>query len=162
MDDSRAVFEKEKDPVHTFVDEMMQKIAAAAGPLAPKKTPALVAASISTVRGLLLVDGFDLEYIRNVLEWAVCEPFWSRNLLTIAGLRKQSANGAIKFRNMAAQYDKDPVVSGRLAAAAREKALDAETRRAEAEMMPRPGVVTASQEESSQILCDWLRKRRRA
>lgn len=153
-----AVFEEDRT-VHDFVIATIDRIVLEAGSLAPKRTDSLVASSVSTIKKLVTVDGFQLPYVQSVVLWALSDPFWSRNLLSLAGLRKKNTNGLMKFQVMAAQFDKDPVVLGRRAAVAREKALDAETRRAEAEMMPRPGVEAISPEEAKEILSAWRGQR---
>ncbi len=72
--------------------------------LAPKSHDLLKNSSV-VVDKLIRLDGFSLEYIRCVLQWAVQDDFWSDNLLSIAGLRK-TKEGLTKFQKIAAAYER--------------------------------------------------------
>lgn len=57
------------------------------------------------VEKLSRIDGYDLnDEIRPALWWAVQDDFWSKNVLSLAGLRKKGQNGEMKFVNLYASY----------------------------------------------------------
>lgn len=89
-----------------FVAGFIKYICDNRGKLAPKNTDILFEKSLDTVDKLIRIDGFNLDYIRDVTRWAVEDDFWSTNFFSLASLRKKSDNGATKFANMASKYDK--------------------------------------------------------
>lgn len=72
---------------------------------APKNTKALINNSLDTLDKLIRLDGFSLDYIKDVSRWAVDDEFFSTNFFSLAPLRSKSKNGATKFANMASKYD---------------------------------------------------------
>lgn len=80
-----------------------------------KNHPSLVKISDSKVKAgalaleqLVRIDKYDLEKdILPSLRWAVGDEFWSTNILSLAGLRKQSKNGETKFQNLMAAYSRN-------------------------------------------------------
>ena len=61
--------------------------------------------SADTVDKLIRIDGFDLDYIKHVLWFAVNDDFWSDNVLSLAGLRRKT-DGLTKFQKIANSYEK--------------------------------------------------------
>ena len=53
---------------------------------------------------LIRLDGYNIEDIKESLEWAVNDDFWSPNIVTLTGLRKKSTNGSTKFQNMLGKF----------------------------------------------------------
>jgi len=53
---------------------------------------------------LMRLDGYKMEDIKESLEWAVADDFWSPNIVTLTGLRKKSTNGSTKFQNMLGKF----------------------------------------------------------
>lgn len=62
--------------------------------------------SFKTVDLLIRKDGFDLEYIKKVLKWAIKDDFWSSNVISLASLRKKSS-GLTKFQKVANSYERE-------------------------------------------------------
>lgn len=70
-----------------------------------KITETKIKSGAEVIEKLIRIDGFDLEKdIRPVLHWAVDDDFWSNQIRSLAGLRKQSKNGESKFANLVASY----------------------------------------------------------
>lgn len=75
---------------------------------APSLTKTHLEKSYKTIIDLCRLDGFEWEYVKTVVYWAVKdENFWSDNLQSLATLRKKSeTNGLKKFQNIAKSYEK--------------------------------------------------------
>jgi len=59
------------------------------------------------IEKLTRLDGYDLdEDIRPALAWAVHDDFWSKQVRSLASLRKYGNNGEMKFVNLLSQYYK--------------------------------------------------------
>lgn len=71
------------------------------------KTKNLEENSLEEIDKLVRLDGFDLEYIRKVIGWAVKDEFWSNQVFSLAGLRTKKASGLTKFQNISAAYEKE-------------------------------------------------------
>lgn len=83
-----------------FQDEVSRRFPT----LAPKVTKALVESGAETIDKLIRLDGFSLEDIRKVLLWAISDEFWSKQVRSLACLRKVSDNnGLTKFQNIQAK-----------------------------------------------------------
>lgn len=54
---------------------------------------------------LVRIDGHDWELIKQVLRWALSDEFWSRNLRSLASVRKRGPSGLPKFENCLSQMD---------------------------------------------------------
>jgi len=83
--------------------------------LAPK-ADGLFENSCKVVDQLIRIDDFDLEYIRDVLLWAVKDHFWSGNLFSLASLRKKDKDDPrTKFQKIANSFEKEkkPIRGGR-------------------------------------------------
>lgn len=91
--------------IQNFVDEFISYIKTQKGNLAPKSAN-LKEKSLETVDKLIRIDGFDLDYIKNVCRWALKDEFWSGAFFSLSELRKTSQNGNLKFQNMANAYEK--------------------------------------------------------
>ena len=91
--------------IQNFVDEFISYINQQKGNLAPKSNN-LRNNSLDTVDKLIRIDGFDLDYIKNVCRWALKDEFWSGAFFSLSELRKTSQNGNLKFQNMANAYEK--------------------------------------------------------
>lgn len=61
--------------------------------------------STNTVDKLIRIDGFDIDYIKHVLWFAVNDDFWSDNVISLAGLRKKT-DGLTKFQKIANSFEK--------------------------------------------------------
>ena len=73
-----------------------------------KITDTKINAGAETLDKLVRIDGFDLEgQIRPALHWAVDDDFWSSQIRSLAGLRRQSKNGEMKFANLMASYKRN-------------------------------------------------------
>jgi len=76
-----------------------------------KKAPVsknLLENSSKTVDLLIRKDGFELDYIRKVLWWAIQDDsFWAGNLLSLASLRKKNDDLVTKFQSIANKYDEN-------------------------------------------------------
>jgi len=106
---------KNNPPLKTFSPELCKFVEAFVGYVvkekgnkAPKIDQSLISKSCTTVDRLVRIDGFDLDYVKGVCRWAIQDDFYSTNFFSLAPLRKKSKNGATKFVNMAAKFDKDP------------------------------------------------------
>jgi len=98
--------DKNTDKIKNFVREFASYISSVHKNKAPKVTNSLISQSADTVDKLIRIDGFTLDYIKSVCRWAVKDDFYCTNFFSLAALRKKSSNGATKFANMAAKYDK--------------------------------------------------------
>lgn len=61
--------------------------------------------SLDTIDKLTRLDGFQEEYIFEVIRWAKKDDFWSSQLYSLAGLRKKNGDRT-KFQKIVAAYDK--------------------------------------------------------
>jgi hypothetical protein len=61
--------------------------------------------SAETVDKLIRLDGFTLDYVRQVLVFAVNDEFWSDNTLSLASLRRKT-DGLTKFQKIASSFEK--------------------------------------------------------
>ena len=95
-----------------FTTQAIESISAHMGNLAPKKTKSLVKNSADTIDKLVRIDGFELDYIKSVIEWAMNDDFWKKNALSLASLRtKSKSNDLTKFQNMANSYERSKTAS---------------------------------------------------
>ena len=75
----------------------------------PKKLPTSknhLESSLNTLKKLTSIDGFDENYIFDVLRWAKKDDFWQDQIYSLAGLRKKNKDGLTKFQNIIISYDK--------------------------------------------------------
>ena len=75
------------------------------GKRAGTPTESLVRKGAETVGRLVMIDGFEFEYIRRVLLWANKDPFWQDKVLSLAALRKKT-DGLMKFQRIATAYER--------------------------------------------------------
>ena len=61
--------------------------------------------SLETISKLIRIDGFEEDYIYEVIRWAKQNDFWCGQLYSLAGLRKKNG-GRTKFQKIIASYDK--------------------------------------------------------
>jgi len=95
-----------------FVLGFVKFISKNKGNLAPKSKN-LVKDSAEAVDKLIRLDGFDLEYITEVVRWAVKDDFWANNVLSLVGLRRKNKEGITKFQNIANKYESGKKKQGR-------------------------------------------------
>ena len=96
--------------IEDFVYTAINRISELMGNLAPQKTPALEKSSSETIDKLVRIDGFDLDYIKTVMGYAMNDDFWRKNALSLASLRvKSKSNGLMKFQNIANSYEQSKV-----------------------------------------------------
>jgi phage replication O-like protein O len=91
--------------IENFVQGFIQYIQETKNNLAPKSDN-LEKNSIDVVGKLIRLDNFTLQYVRDVMAWAVKDHFWSRNVYSLSGLRKKD-DGLTKFQKIAAQYESE-------------------------------------------------------
>ena len=92
--------------IENFVGEFINYIKEQKGKLAPNSAN-LKNKSLDAVDKLIRIDGFDLEYIKDVCRWGVRDTeFWSGAFNSLAELRIVGKNGNSKFKNMAIAYEK--------------------------------------------------------
>jgi len=76
--------------------------------LSPKITDTFLENSLKTVIDLIRLDGFEFEYIRDVMRFAVQDSFWRDNVFSLCPLRTVSENtGLKKFQNIANKYESE-------------------------------------------------------
>lgn len=85
---------------HNFIN-YIQKTKAA---LAPTGSD-LLKKSADTVDKLIRLDGFTLDYVKQVLWFAINDDFWSDNVLSLSGLRRKT-DGLSKFQKIANSFEK--------------------------------------------------------
>jgi len=61
--------------------------------------------SADTIDKLIRIDKYQLDYIKDVLKWAVRDDFWETNIYSLAPLRTKSKNGLSKFQNIANSFE---------------------------------------------------------
>jgi len=89
-----------------FVDAFIGYVESNCGSMAPKGKN-IRSQSLDTVEKLIRIDGFTLDQIRGVMQWAVRDDFWMKNAISLAQLRKPSkSNGLTKFQNIFAAMSK--------------------------------------------------------
>jgi len=71
-----------------------------------KNKDTLIKNSILEISRLIRLDGRTLDEIRGALAWAIKDPFWSDQVVSLAGLRKKSKNGLKKFDNLFIKHKK--------------------------------------------------------
>jgi hypothetical protein len=80
-------------------------------------TPHQISKCVKVVDQITRLDGLDLEtQVKPALRWAARDDFWSRNVLSLAGLRDRSKNGLTKIQNILTAFEKhrkveDPMAS---------------------------------------------------
>lgn len=89
-----------------FVIEFIFHIKDSKPESSPKITKTFLENSLKTVVDLIRLDGFDFEYIKSVLRFAVQDSFWQDNVFSLCPLRDVSKNGLKKFQNIATSYRK--------------------------------------------------------
>lgn len=94
-----------KPDVLQFTDHAIKSIHENMGNLAPKPTPENLSKSADTIDKLIRLDGFNLDYIKKVVEWAMNDDFWKKNVLSLASLRNKGKNQLTKFQNMANSFE---------------------------------------------------------
>ena len=65
----------------------------------------IIYGSINTLYKLIRNDQFDYESVRDAVDWALNDVFWSKNLLSLRALRDKSQNGFTKFQNIYHRYN---------------------------------------------------------
>ena len=94
------------DEYREFVDSFVAFVVKEHGALAPRVTPALISSSLDTVDKLVRIDGHSFEAVKAAMRWAVRDSFWSKNALSLAGLRKKR-DGLTKFQRVLARFEDD-------------------------------------------------------
>jgi phage replication O-like protein O len=87
-----------------FVVGFIKYISEKKANLAPK-SDGLEKKSADAVDKLIRIDGFDLDYIRTVIRWALKDNFWGDKIFSLASLRKKNDDGITKFQNIANKYE---------------------------------------------------------
>jgi hypothetical protein len=64
----------------------------------------LINGSVNCLYELITIDKFDFDLIKDVINWAVDDEFWSQNLLSLRTLKNKSNNGMSKFANINHKY----------------------------------------------------------
>ena len=91
---------------HQFVENYIDHVLKIKGAKAPKKTKSLIKNSYRTVDLLIRIDEIPLDFLKDVMAWALGDDFWSNNVLSLAPLRKISgSNGLKKIHNIIASYE---------------------------------------------------------
>lgn len=91
-----------------FVKTFQEYVSETHGVKAPKVTDSLLRNGQDVVDKLIRLDGFTLEQVRNSLRWAVKDDFWSKNVLSLASLRKKSRNNDLtKMQNIYASWERN-------------------------------------------------------
>lgn len=104
--DNRDIINNISTAIFDFTSQAIDSISNHMGSLAPKKTESLLKNSADTIDKLIRIDGFDLDYIKSVIEWAMNDDFWKKNALSLSSLRKKSkSNDLTKFQNMANSFE---------------------------------------------------------
>lgn len=60
--------------------------------------------SVNTLYNLIKLDRFNEHDIKDAIHWATTEKFWSKNLMSLRGLREKSSNGLTKFQNLFTKF----------------------------------------------------------
>ena len=102
----------EFDKINYFVTNYIKYISDTFGKLAPKQTDKLNISCCKTVEKLIRLDGFSMNYIVSVIRWSSKDNFWSKQIKSLAGVRKTANNGLTKFQNVANSYEKDNNITG--------------------------------------------------
>lgn len=74
------------------------------GNLAPPLTASLVKNGGIALRQACSIDGFELTEIVAALRWALYDNFWSKNMRSLAVLRKPMRNGLTKLQSIMIAY----------------------------------------------------------
>ncbi len=67
---------------------------------------ASVTKAMEEIWKLVVIDGYDLKAVRNVLRYGCKDDFWGQNLLVLTTVRKKCKNQLTKFEMIKAKYDK--------------------------------------------------------
>jgi hypothetical protein len=96
--------QKKLDPeIETFVSDFIEQTKQNHKNRAPKAAN-LFKKSYETIEKLIRIDGYELNYIFNVISWASLDDFWSANILSLASLRSKRHDGLTKFQKIDTQY----------------------------------------------------------
>ena len=91
-----------------FVKTFQKYVSGVHGVKAPKVTDSLLRKGEDTVDKLIRLDGFTIDQVRDSLRWAVKDDFWSKNVLSLASLRKKSKNNDLtKMQNIFASWERN-------------------------------------------------------
>ncbi len=93
--------------VEKFADLTQKNIKQRKNKLAPDVTKALIDKCVKTVDKLIRLDGFDFQYVCDVINWAIEDSFWSANMLSIAEVRRKKNGDLTKFQKIANAYESD-------------------------------------------------------
>lgn len=93
------------EEIKNFSDTFQAHVLKTHSNKAPKITDSLLNKCNDTIDKLIRLDNFKLDYIIEVLRWAVKDDFWSGQLFSLASLRRKSNNDLTKFQNIANAYD---------------------------------------------------------
>ena len=107
IDISRKISNSPNKETTQFVINSIDFICQNMGSLSPKKTDSLIKHSIDTVDKLIRIDGFTLDYIKQVLTFGFNDDFWQRQILSLSSLRKKGKNDLTKFQNLANRYEQE-------------------------------------------------------
>ena len=67
----------------------------------------IINGSVNTLYDIIKKDGYEYDQVKNVIEWAIEDVFWSKHLLNLRQLRDKSNNGFSKFQNLHHRYYKN-------------------------------------------------------
>lgn len=76
------------------------------GKIAPAISESLINSAVDSIDKLVRIDGFTFEQVRDAMGWAAIDDFWSKNALSLAGLRTKNGDGRTKFQKILAAMDK--------------------------------------------------------
>jgi predicted phage replisome organizer len=75
------------------------------GNMAEPVTDLLITNCSDVIDKLIRLDGFTQEDVFNSIEWASNDDFWSKQIKSLAGLRRVSKNKQMKFKNMFSDFE---------------------------------------------------------
>ena len=91
------------EDIQLFATEFIQESKKIHGKSAPKGKK-LFENSCKILDELIRLDGYNIDYIADVLKFGLADDFWSKNVRSLLGLRKKGINGCSKFSNVESVY----------------------------------------------------------
>ena len=93
-------------PKHSFINDFYMYIKSKFGNKCPQLTDHLIQKSQDILDKLIRIDGFEFDYIHDVLVFAHKDKFWRDKVLSLAGLRVKGKDGITKFQKIAMSYER--------------------------------------------------------
>ena len=93
-------------PQHSFINNFYLYIKSKFGNKCPKLTYALIQKSYDTLDKLTRIDGFEFDYIHDVLVFAHKDKFWNDKVLSLTNIRVKGKDGLTKFQKIAMSYER--------------------------------------------------------